>query len=111
VSIHNPYEISHFHCVHCDKNGHEENTCRIPCKKIEEDKAKTSEPMEGKAPTHYVVSHCNIGVTEEFFNTSYGSWGDAFLLDTGETSHMKFRRDFFEDFDDNVDGIVYFANR
>jgi hypothetical protein len=67
--------------------------------------------MKGKAPSHYVVSHCNIGVTEDLFNTSFASWGDAWLLDTGATSHMTFRRDLFEDFDDNVDGIVYFADR
>jgi hypothetical protein len=44
-------------------------------------------------------------------NTSFSSWEDEWLLDTGATSHMKFQRDFFEDFDDNVDGIVYFADR
>jgi hypothetical protein len=66
---------------------------------------------EGKAHVHYVVSHCNIGVTEDIFNTSFASWGDAWLLDIGITSHMTFQRDFFKDFDDNVDGVVYFADR
>jgi hypothetical protein len=45
------------------------------------------------------------------FNASNSSWGDAWLLDTSVTSHMTFRIDFFEDFDDNVDIVVYFANR
>jgi hypothetical protein len=31
-------------------------------------------------------------------------------LETGETSHMTFQRYFFKDFDDNVDGIVYFVD-
>jgi hypothetical protein len=53
-----------------------------------EDKDKY--PMKGKAPVHYIVSHCNIGVTKYLFNTSFASWGDAWLLDTGTTSHMKF---------------------
>jgi hypothetical protein len=39
------------------------------------------------------------------------TWGDAWLLDIGSTSHMTFRRDFFKNFDDNVDGVVYFADR
>jgi hypothetical protein len=45
------------------------------------------------------------------FNTSFDSWGDAWLLNTGAISHVKFRKDLFEDFDENVDGIVYFSYR
>jgi hypothetical protein len=45
------------------------------------------------------------------FNTSFASWRGAWLLDTGATCHMTFGRDFFEDFNDNVDGIVYFADK
>jgi hypothetical protein len=66
--------------------------------------------MEGKAHVHYVVSYCNIGVTKDLFNSSIYSWGDTWLLDTGATSHMTFRRDFFEEFDDNVDEVLYFAD-
>jgi hypothetical protein len=75
------------------------------------DRGKTKERAEGKTHAHYIVSNYNVGVTEDLFNASLASWGDAWLLDTDATSHMKFRRDFFEDFDDNVDGVVYFANR
>jgi hypothetical protein len=74
-------------------------------------KIKPHDLEKGKAHVHYVVSYCNIGVTEDLFNTSFSSWGDAWLLDTGATSHMTFQRYFFEYFDDNVDGIVYFADR
>jgi hypothetical protein len=98
-------------------NGsHEATDCRVPWEKIKEkqnqkeDRDKTSEPVEGKALAHYVVSHCNIGVIEDLFNASLSFWEDAWLLDTGATSHMTFRRDFFEDFNDNVDGVVYFAD-
>jgi hypothetical protein len=76
-------------------------------------KGKTSKPTKGKAPesAHYIVAHCNIEVIEDFFNTSFVSWRDAWLLDTGATSHMTFQRDFFEDFIDNIDGIVYFTDK
>jgi hypothetical protein len=45
------------------------------------------------------------------FNTSFASWRDAWLLDIGATCHMTFQRDFFEYFNDNVDGIVYFVDK
>jgi hypothetical protein len=35
----------------------------------------------------------------------------AWLFDIGATYHITFQRDFFEEFNDNVDGIVYFANK
>jgi hypothetical protein len=56
-------------------------------------------------------NHCNIGVTEDLFNASLASWKNDWLLDSGETCHMTFRRDFFEEFTDNVDGAVYFADK
>jgi hypothetical protein len=52
-----------------------------------------------------------MGVTGDFFNTSYTPWRDGWLIDIGETSHMTFQRDFFEHFNDNVYGVVYFANK
>ena len=66
-----------IHYVYCGKNGHEENTCRIPWEKIKykqdikEDKGKASYLEKFKAPksTHYIVSHFNIGVIEDLFNT------------------------------------------
>jgi hypothetical protein len=83
-------------------NGSQEGThCRVLWEMIKKGRGKTSESTEGKSPIHYVVIYCNIGVIEDIFNTSFSSWGDAWLLDIGATSHMKFQRDFFEDFDDN----------
>jgi hypothetical protein len=94
-------------------------TCRIPWEKIKdkqdqkEDKGKASDLAKGKAPEsiHYIVAHCNIGVNEDLFNTSFASWRDAWLFNTGATCHMTFRKDFFEDFNDNIDDIVYFADK
>jgi hypothetical protein len=61
-----------------------------------EDKGKTSNQAKGKAheSTHYIVSHCNIGVTKDFLNTLFAYWRDAWVLDIGATYHMTFRRDF-----------------
>jgi hypothetical protein len=112
---HNKGDRSNLPCTHCKKNGsHEADDCTVPWDNIKEDrrnkkegKGKTSEPAKGNPfeSAHYVVSHCNIGVTEDLFNTSYTLWKDAWLLDTGATSDMTFQRDFFEDFNDNVDSV------
>jgi len=70
--------------------SHEAIDCIVPWEKIKEYKGKTSKSMEGKTPVHYVVAYCNIGVTEDLFNISLASWGDAWLIDKGTTSHMTF---------------------
>ena len=57
------------------------------------------------------MAHCNIGVNEDLFNASLASWKNYWLLDSGATCHMTFRRDFFEEFTDNVDGAVYFSDK
>jgi len=99
VGMHNPHEKTNIHCDRCRKNGsHEENTCRIPWDKIKdkkdkkEDKGKASDMVKGKAleSAHSIVAHCNIGVTEDLFNTSFSSWRDVWLLETGATCHMTF---------------------
>lgn len=69
--------------------------------------------MKGKAPesAHYIVFHCNIGVTKNLFHTSFASWKDAWLLDIGATYHMTFQKYIFEDLSDNVDEAVCFADK
>eukprot|EP00253_Pinus_taeda_P006580 PITA_06580 len=76
-------------------------------------KGKTDDTDKGKAPesTHYVEAQCNIGVNEYLFNTSLASWKNDWLLDSEATCHMTDRKYIFEDFTDNVDGVVYFANQ
>lgn len=61
-------------------------------------KKKVEHLVKGKetpACAHCVVAHCNIGVTEDLINASLASWKDAWLLDSGATFHMNFKRDFF----------------
>ena len=57
------------------------------------------------------MSQCNIGVNEDLFNASLASWKNDWLLDSGETCHMTFRRDFFEEFTNNFDAVVYFVDK
>jgi len=44
-------------------------------------------------------------------NFSYASWEDVRLLDMGGTCHINFKRDFFEELNEDVDGAVYFTDR
>lgn len=93
------------------------STCKLPWDRIKQErnegKGKTIDKGKGKAleSAHYVVAHCNIGVTEDLFNASFASWKDDWLLNSRATCHMTFRRDFFEEFTDNVDGVVYFVDK
>jgi hypothetical protein len=57
-----------------------------------------------------VIGHCNIGINEDLFETSFASWRDAWLLDTSATCQMIFRRELFEELNDNVDGAVNFTD-
>jgi len=68
---------------------------------------------KGKAPksAHHAVAHRNIGINQDLFNASLASCKNAWLLDLGENFHMSFRRDFFEQFTDNVDGAIYFVDK
>ena len=43
--------------------------------------------------------------------TSLSSYKDCWLLDTGATSHMTFRKDCFEELNETINGIVYFADK
>eukprot|EP00253_Pinus_taeda_P036637 PITA_36637 len=102
----------------CKRDGsHDASTCKLPWDRIEQErnqpKGKINVKEKGKAPesTHYVVAHSNIGVNEDLFNASLASWKNDWLLDLGATCHMNFKRGFFEEFTDNVDGAVYFADK
>ena len=43
--------------------------------------------------------------------TSLSSYKYCWLLDTGATSHMTFRKDCFEELNETIDGIVYYSER
>ena len=47
---------------------------------------------------------------EDIFSTYFSSWCDSWVLDIRATCHMTFRRDLFEQFSDNIDGVVFFAD-
>eukprot|EP00253_Pinus_taeda_P023217 PITA_23217 len=72
-------EKSDLHCIHCNRDGHDASTCKLPWEKIEQER------NEAKGKTHD--------------------------KEKGATCHMTFRRDFFEELTDNVDGVVYFADK
>ena len=90
--------------------GHSANVCRTPWEKICEKKEKPPERGNPPESAHYVIAHCNVGI-EEVFSTSNSCLNDTWLLDTGATCHMTFWRDFFDTFNDQVDGVVYFADK
>lgn len=100
-------ERNNLHCIRCDRRGHEANTCRTPWDKIKEQEQDKNKKPES---THFIVAHCNTTI-ENLCNTSFASWQDAWLIDTGASCHMSFRRDFFEELNTKIDGVVYFADR
>ena len=115
---HSQGEKSDFHCIRCKRNGsHDASSCKLPWHKIEQQrnqpKGKINDTNKGKAPesTHYVVAQCNIGVNEDLFNASLASSKNDWLLDLGATCHMTHRKDCFEEFTNNVDGVVYFIEQ
>jgi hypothetical protein len=75
---HNQGDRSNLHCTRCKKNGsHKVDDYRVPWDKIKqdrqnkkEDKGKPTEPTKGNPleSSHYIVVHCNIGVTKDLFN-------------------------------------------
>jgi len=115
---HSQGENLDLHCIRYKRDGsHDASLGKLPWDKIEQEinqpKGKTNDKEKGKAPesAHYGVAHCNIGVNEGLFNASLASWKNDWLLDSRETCHMTFRRIFFEEFTDNVYGVVYFAEK
>jgi hypothetical protein len=101
----------YLHRVLCGKIEHDANTCRIPREKIKQNQEQKEEKGKALESTHFVIVPYNIGINKYFFKTSFASWRDAWLLDTGATYYMNFWRYFFEELNDNVEGALYFANR
>lgn len=102
-----------MHYVQCNRNGHESSTCHTPWEKIKEYREKQEQQGEqnkASASAHFIIVECNVGLSD-LLNTSFTSWEDAWLLDTGASCHMTFQRGFFEELSFDIDGAVYFANR
>ena len=96
-------------CYRCGKTGHTTSYCRTCWDKIVNKKEQLQNKGNPPESENYVVAHCNLGI-EEAFSTSF-SWNDIWLLDTGATCHMTFRKDFFETFSDQIDGVVHLADK
>ena len=84
---HSQGEKSDWHYIRCKRDGsHDASTCKLPWDIIEQEineaKGKTNDKSKGKASesAHYVVAHCNIGVTEDLLNSSLASQKDDWLL-------------------------------
>ena len=84
----------------------------MPWDKIEQkrnqEKGKAHERDKGKAheSAHYVVAHCNNGVTRDLFDVSFTSQRNYWLLYLGETCHTTFRKYFFEEFTEKFNRAV-----
>ena len=72
------------------------------------DDNKNQDASKSSDSAHCIVAHCNLGINEMI---SLSSYTDCWLLDTGATSHMTFRKDCFEELNETINGIVYFANK
>jgi hypothetical protein len=76
-----------------------------------EKQEQNEEKGKSHEPPHFVIAHCNIGINEDLFKTSFASWRDVWLFDIGVACHMTFWRDFFEELNDNVEGAINFVYR
>ena len=92
----------------CGKTCHFASYCRNSWDKIVNKKEQVQDKGNDQGnPSE--SAHCNLGI-EEAFSTLF-SWNDTWLLDTGATCHMTFRKDFFETFSDQIDGVVHLVDK
>lgn len=69
-------------------------------------------PNKGKSSnsTHYIVGHYNFNMND-VFNAAFSSSQDSWISDWEATCHMTFRWDFFETYSDDINGVIYFADK
>ena len=100
---------SDLQCKRCGKTGHTSNQCWASWDSIKDKHNQKKDDQDAsKFSDSCIVAHCNLGFNEM---TSLSSYKDCWLLDTGATSHMTFRKDCFEELNETIDGIVYFADK
>ena len=85
---------SNLQCKHCGKTGHTSDQCWASWDSIKDKhNQKKYDQDASKSSDSCIVAHCNLGINEM---TSLSYYKDCWLLDTGATSHMTFRKDCFE---------------
>ena len=96
---------SDLQCKCCGKIGHTSDQCWASWDSIKDKhNQKKDDQNASKFSDSCIVAHCNLGFNEM---TSLSSYKYCWLLDTGATSHMTFRKDCFEELNEKIDGIVY----
>ena len=102
----NSSKRSDLKCKHCGKIGHIADQCWASWDSIKDrhnQKKCDNKNQDASKSSDSVVAHCNLGINEM---TSLSSYTDCWLLDTGATSHMTFRKDCFEELNETINGIV-----
>eukprot|EP00253_Pinus_taeda_P024327 PITA_24327 len=92
----------------------EEDTSEAGGEDILKEKRQIYIVFAAKEMDHMMPLHANYHGTKlsrEETNRKVKMMIQTKLLDSGATCHMTHRKDFFEDFTDNVDGVVYFADQ
>ena len=95
-------------CKRCGKTGHTSDQCWASWDSIKDKHNQKKDDQDASKYSSCIVAHCNLGINEM---TSLSSYKDCWLLDTSATSHMTFRKDYFEELNESIDGIVYFADK
>ena len=82
---------SDLQCKRCGKTGHTSDQCWASWESIKDKQNQKKDDQDAsKSFDSCIVAHCNLGFNEL---TSLSSYKDCWLLDTGATSHMIFRKD------------------
>ena len=101
-------------CKRCGKIGHTTDQCWASWDSIKDrhnqkkDDNKNQDASKSSDSSHCIVAHCNLGINEMILLSSYT---DCWLLETSATSHMNFRKYYFEELNETINVIVYFADK
>ena len=89
----NSRKRSDLQCKRYGKTGHTSDQCWASWDSIKDKPNQKKDDQDAsKFSDSCIVAHCNLGFNEM---TSLSSYKDCWLLDTGATSHMNFRKRLF----------------